>query len=252
MNECSQRSPDMQRYEGATTSAAGGCSLSGTPMMGVHVSGRVHMRPGEVRANRDLALVRDDLAPVHATADAADLDGALEVVSGDGPIELCLRPGAIDVTACVAANAVWETVFVAAQVSGLDDRARRRTTVEPRALRGALAGSGATDIRIAPNGAMTVGEVVLTPAREEIPEPPRPDATGVLRERLTLPRSAAGIEMILRLDGPNVCIPEHVRGRFAARQVSSVSLFERDRDWYISGVRNGSPTLVLVGAVGVY
>ncbi|MBW3562662.1 MAG: hypothetical protein KY437_09205 [Actinobacteria bacterium] len=58
--------------------------------------------------------------------------------------------------------------------------------------------------------------------------------------------------MILRLDGPNVCIPEHVRERFSHRQVSSVSLFERDGDWFISGVRNGDPTLVLTGAVGVY
>lgn len=205
-----------------------------------------------VRADRRLELVRDELTPARASLRTAALREALEAVDGDAALDLCLRPGAIDVTTCVADWAVWETVFVAAKVAGLDQGARRRTTVEQGSLRAALPAADETEVRIAGNGTMTIGEVVLTPAREAIPEPPRPDAAGVLRQRLTLPRSASGIEMILRLDGPNVCIPEHVRARFSHRQVSSVSLFERDGDWFISGVRNGDPTLVLTGAVGVY
>lgn len=208
--------------------------------------------PRTARADRRLELVRDELTPARASLRTAALAEAFDTVGGDGPLDLCLRPGAIDLTTCVAEWAVWETVFVAARVAGLDHAARRRTTVEQRSLEAALPPEDETEVRIAANGTMTIGEVVLTPAREAIPEPPRPDAAGVLRQRLTLPPTASGIEMILRLDGPNVCIPEHVRERFSRRQVSSVSLFERDGDWFISGVRNGDPTLVLTGAVGVY
>lgn len=213
-------------------------------------------RPETPRAtrgnNRRLELVRDELTPAWASLPTAALSEAIVALDGGGPVDLFLRPGAIDLTTCVADRAVWETVFVAARVAGLGHGARRRTTVERRSLQAALPADDETEVRIAANGAMTVGEVVLTPAREVIPEPPRPDAAGVLRQRLMLPRSATDIEIILRLDGPNVCVPDHVRERFSHRQVSSVSLFERDGDWFISGVRNGDPTLVLTGAVGVY
>lgn len=195
-----------------------------------------------------------ELTPAEADVDGAELLEALDSVTGSGPVDLYLRPGAIELSTSLAGGAVWETVLVAARIVKSQVEGVRRTTVGRDALRTALSGSGAETVRvrIAPNGAMSVGEVVLTPVPGDPVRPPRPDASGVLSERLSLPSSASGIEMILRLDGPNVCVPENVRTEFGRRLVSSVSLFERHGDWYISGVRNGTPTLIVVGAVGVY
>lgn len=207
-----------------------------------------------VRRTIHLDLAADELAPAQADVVGADLLGALDTIAGSGPVDLYLRPGAIELSTSLAGGAVWETVLVSARLARRQEDGVRRTTVGRDALRTALTGAGAETlrVRIAPNGAMTIGEVVLTPAPDDSAQPPRPDASGVLSERLSLPSSASGIEMILRLDGPNVCVPENVRTEFGRRLVSSVSLFERHGDWFISGVRNGTPTLIVVGAVGVY
>lgn len=219
--------------------------------MSGHPQADQHQQP-RVRTGRHLTLA-DELTPTWATLAASDLVEAVDTLDGEGPLELHARPGAVELTSCLPGGAVWETALVSAQVAPeLRDR-QRRTTIERRSLLGTLQGAdGATELRLAPNGAMTAGGVVLAPVREAFPEPPRPSAGQVLSERLALPRSAGGMEMILRLEGPNVCIPEVVRERFGHRLVSSVSLFEEAGEWFISGVRNGSPTLILVGAVGVY
>ncbi|MBW3658254.1 MAG: hypothetical protein KY457_06425 [Actinobacteria bacterium] len=168
-----------------------------------------------------------------------------------GPLHVCLRHGAVEVTATDRQSATWETVVGEAAVSGLGTGAPRRTVVDGDALRSALDRDDEVELRLTANEALVLGDVVLPPSLEVFPEPPRPGTSGIPPQRLNLPPSG-GCELILRLDGPTVCVPTSVRQRFSDRQVSSVSLFARDDDWFISGVRNGSPAVVVVGAVGVY
>lgn len=170
---------------------------------------------------------------------------------GSGPLHVCLRHGAVEVTVSDRASATWETVVGEAAVSGLDGDAPRWTSVDGDALRSALERDGGIDLRIAANRALVLGDVALAPSSARVPAPPRPAASGLAPQRLNLP-PGSGCELILRLEGPTVCVPTSVRQRFSDRQVSSVSLFPRDGDWFISGVRNGTPAVVVVGAVGVY
>lgn len=169
-----------------------------------------------------------------------------------GPLHLRLRHGAVEVTATDRASATWETVVGEAAVSGLDGDTPRTTAVDGDAFRSALEPDDPITLRIAANGALVLGDVVLAPSGAGFPDPPRPAASGLAPQRLQLPPSGGGCELILRLDGPTVCVPTSVRQRFSDRRVSSVSLFPRDGDWFISGVRNGTPAVVVVGAVGVY
>lgn len=182
----------------------------------------------------DPSLLRDALASLDA-----------------GPLHVCVRHGAVEISATDRATAIWETVVGQAAVEGLGTDAPRRTAVDGDALRSALDRHDDVELRVAANGALIIDDVLLAPSSAGFPDPPRPAATGVLPQRLVLPPSS-GCEQILRLDGPTVCVPTSVRQRFSDRQVSSVSLFARDGDWFISGVRNGAPALVVAGAVGVY
>ena len=202
------------------------------------------------RVARPAAVDRLEPAPLRAVLRAEELRAALETL-GHGPVHLTFRHGALDLTSYEPAAAVWETVFVEGGVEGLSETVRRRTLVDGGSLQAALGPDDDVTLRLAGNGALVVADVVLTPSAGIVPDPPRPDATGVLKQRLVLPTSA-GVKLILRLDGPNVCVPSAVRQRFSDRQISSVSLFERAGEWFISGVRNGTPNVIVVGAVGVY
>lgn len=181
---------------------------------------------------------------------ASSLREALEELSA-GSLHLRLRHGAVEVTATDRASATWETVVGEAAVSALDADAPRTTVVDGDAFRSALEADEPISLRIAANGALVLGDVVLAPSGAGFPEPPRPAASGLAPQRLDLPPSG-GCELILRLDGPTVCVPTSVRQRFSDRRVSSVSLFPHEGEWFISGIRNGTPAVVVVGAVGVY
>lgn len=206
----------------------------------------LHARPRVVRP----AVDRPEPVPLRGVLRAEEVRAALETL-GRGPVHLTFRHGAVDLTSYEPAAAVWETVFVEGAVEGLSETVRRRTLVDGGSLQAALGQADKVTVRLAGNGALVVADVVLTPSAGIVPDPPRPDATGVLQQRLVLPTSA-GVKLILRLDGPNVCVPSAVRQRFSDRQISTVSLFERAGDWFISGVRNGTPNVIVVGAVGVY
>lgn len=217
--------------------------------MSAHLDARRQAPAGVAVSGRTLA--RAEPAAVRAVlSEPGLLREALEEL-GTGPLHVCLRHGAVEVTATDRPSATWETVVGEAAVTGLGTGAPRRTVLDGNALRSALERDDDVELRIAANEALVLGDVVLPPSLDVFPEPPRPGTTGLAPQRLNLPPSS-GCELILRLDGPTVCVPTSVRQRFSDRQVSSVSLFARDDDWFISGVRNGTPAVVVVGAVGVY
>lgn len=221
--------------------------------MSAHLEARRSMPAGVPSSGRPAPRTspRPEPATVRAVvSEPALLREALEALDA-GPLHVCVRHGAVEVTATDRASATWETVVGEAAVEGLGSDAPRRTAVDGDALRSALERDDAVELRIAANRALVLGDVVLAPSSAGFPEPPRPAASGIPPQRLNLPPSG-GCELILRLDGPTVCVPTSVRQRFSDRQVSSVSLFPRDGDWFISGVRNGTPAVVVVGAVGVY
>ena len=222
---------------------------------------------GEPEQPVRLAFTRTPGPKVRAVAtievDADHAVRALEFLSewpdSEPNVLIHVKPGMLEISRHELGTGYWETAVVPADV----EQAAHTDAVVAQAvaddLHEALAGSVlepgqrrtlVVDVR----GAVHVDGVKLAPPAA--PEaaampPPRPMPNSVLKQRIRLPATAlAGVAM--RLDGPNLFVPEPIRHRFAHRGVSLTSVFEHDGTWYMSGVVDGRPLLVLVGAVGVY
>ena len=184
-----------------------------------------------------------------------DLVGDREGLADSAFVQL--RPVAVEITRYDPTAAYWESAVVTrtgrigALAGAHVDASALRLAIgtPPRVTDGGV--EVEVELEVGADGSLRAGGHVVRPADEPLPEPPRPTAGNVLPTRVVLPRSVpAGIA--IRIDGPNLLIPKATALRFSGRHVSLTTLYELDGTWYMSGIADGRPSIVIVGTVGAY
>ena len=159
--------------------------------------------------------------------------------------------GAVEITRHDAPSGYWETAVVPATGWRGEREASGLVDVAALTQRVASADGETVQLHVMSDQRLVVAAAELA-VGDDVPAPPRPDARSVLPLRVTLPKLAIQ-HIALRLPGPHLWVPDAVAQAFTHRRVSIGSVYEvPGSGWYLSGVVDGRPMLVLTGAVGVY